>query len=303
MRKNFLFRAAATVLAITLVCSLGACSAPSPNQSESSGTQPTQSSTRGISLELNVVSFNIRYITKNDTGPKNWEQRKLPLSQYLIELNADVICLQESASNKWFSFLRDSLQGTYEVFQGSNGKGGGVVTALRADTFNVLEYDLFWLSEMPKRISIGWDAKHPRVCQQFLLEHKETGVILNVFNTHLDHVGEIAPVRSMEMITERIKKSNYPCILTGDFNEYETSETYAIATSVLQDTQKAAPTTDTGRTYNGWGKNPDIGYPVDFIMVSPSITPLSFRICRERWNEVNFYSDHYAVQSVIRITA
>lgn len=256
------------------------------------------------SLDLNVVSFNIRYISSSDTDEKNWNQRSIPLVKYLLDLNADVLCMQESGSAKQYRFLRDSLGEAYEVYRGSNGDNGGVVTALRANTFTILESELFWLSETPNQFSIGWDAKHPRVCHYFQLRHNDTGIVFNVFNTHLDHVGTTAPVRSMEMITERIKNSSAPSILTGDMNEYETSQTYKTAMKVLQDTQKTAPVTDSGATYNRWGKNPDHGKltQVDFILVSPSITPLSFRIRRDRWNGTNFYSDHYAVQSIIQLS-
>ena len=137
-----------------------------------------------------------------------------------------------------------------------------------------------------------------------MLKHNETGFTFNLFNTHLDHVGTIAPVRSMELITERIKNSSVPSILAGDMNEYETSETYKIATQVLQDTQKTAPVTDSGMTYNRWGKNPDHGgTQVDFIFASPSITPVSFSIRRDRWNGNNFYSDHYAVQAIFHLAS
>ena len=302
--KKSLLKAIVALLAIVAVCSTGACAAVSTSQIEASDSNLQETNATGSknTLDLNVVSFNIRYITSKDTGAKNWNERSGPLAEYLVDLDADIVCMQESASKKWFRFLKDSLRESYAVYQGSNGKSGGVVTALRLDAFDILDYELFWLSETPSKLSIGWDAKHPRVCQHFLLSHKKTGIVFNVFNTHLDHVGEIAPVRSIEMITQRIKESDYPSILTGDFNEYEFSETYQIATSILQDTQKTAPETDSGRTYNRWGNNPDDGFPVDFIMVSPSATPLSFRICRERWNEVNFYSDHYAVQSIIQLT-
>lgn len=252
-------------------------------------------------LELNIVSFNIRTISSDDTGVKSWEQRSLPLAQYLIDLNADIICMQESGKEKQYNFLKDALGDAYELYLGSDGKSAGNVVALRRDTFQVLEKEVFWLSETPQVYSIGWDAKHPRICQYFSLRHIQTGKVFNLFNTHLDHQGSIAPVRSMELITERIKNSTAPSILTGDFNESEQSETYKIAMKVLQDTQKTAPVTDSGSTYNRWGKNSDEGLPVDFIMVSQNVTPLSFRICRERWNDTNLYSDHYAVQATIRL--
>lgn len=254
-------------------------------------------------LELNVISFNVRCISSEDTGVKSWKERSVPLAQYLLDLDADIICMQECGLKSQYNFMKDALSDAYDVYRCYDGKSAGNVTALRKDAFNVLEDEIFWLSETPQTYSIGWDAKHPRVCHYFALQHKETGIKFNVFNTHLDHVGKIAPVRSMELITERIKACSDPCILTGDFNEDQQTQTYQIAMGVLQDTQKTAAVTESGRTYNRWGQNPLTGPQVDFILVSKNVTPLSFRICRERWNGTNLYSDHYAVQSVIRLTA
>ena len=279
------------------------------NGDESAGedlesVDPADTDGDASNLDLNVISFNIRYIASSDTGVQSWSNRSLPLAKYLIDLNADIICMQESASTKQYTFLKDALDGVYEVYRGSNGNNGGVVTALRLNAFTILKNEIFWLSETPSKFSIGWDAKNPRVCHYFMLKHNETGFTFNLFNTHLDHVGTIAPVRSMELITERIKNSSVPSILAGDMNEYETSETYKIATQVLQDTQKTAPVTDSGMTYNHWGKNPDHGgTQVDFIFASPSITPVSFSIRRDRWNGNNFYSDHYAVQAIFHLAA
>ena len=42
-----------------------------------------------------------------------------------------------------------------------------------------------------------------------------------IFNTHLDHIGNEARAKSVELILDTIEKLNeehYPIVLTGDFN-------------------------------------------------------------------------------------
>lgn len=85
----------------------------------------------------------------------------------------------------------------------------------------------FWLSETPDTISKGWDAALNRVCTYVLLEDKKFKTKFWVFNTHLDHIGEVSRANSIKLIIAKIKELNsdkYPVIFMGDFNLVPTDD-------------------------------------------------------------------------------
>jgi len=76
-----------------------------------------------------------------------------------------------------------------------------------------------------------------------------------------------------------------------------------IISSEMQDCQQTAPQTDKGCTYNGWRSIADnVATPIDYCFASKKNgTPLSFEICRDKWNEVNYLSDHYPIKAKIEV--
>ncbi len=165
---------------------------------------------------------------------------------------------------------------------------------------------MFWLSETPNVMSKGWGASYYRICVNVLLEHKETGVMLNVFNVHLDHQVEAARINGMKLILQKAKATNYPTYIAGDFNCRVGSAAHTATAASMQDCQAVAPETEGGITYNGWGSvADDATTAIDFCFVSKkNMTPLTFDICRDRWGDANanYYSDHYAIKATVRIS-
>ena len=102
----------------------------------------------------------------------------------------------------------------------------------------MLQSSTFWLSETPEKVSMGWDAVCNRVCTYALFQHKKTKETFWVFNTHFDHVGEVARQQSAALILEKIKTlntKNYPVLLMGDFNLEPESNPIKTITSTLEE--------------------------------------------------------------------
>ena len=256
---------------------------------------------------LNLMTFNIRTIAKSDTELRAWDNRKTAVVEYINGLNADVICMQEVKIPQ-YEYIRDNISVKYEVMHypiASGADSGGEAVAYNKEIFEKVEDKRFWLSETPEVESIGWDADYKRVCANVLLKHKETGIMLNVFNVHLDHIGAVARKKGIELIMERARETNYPTFLTGDFNTKETCECYKAAADYLQDCQKTAPDTDEGISFNKWGVIGDYSTtPIDFCFVSKeNMKPLVFKICRDKWDGKNYYSDHYALKTIVEVTS
>ena len=171
--------------------------------------------------------------------------------------------------------------------------------------WSLIEKDCFWLSETPDKPSSGWGASHKRICVTALMEHKETGTRLMVYNVHLDHSAEAARVNGIKLVIERIKACEYPAYLCGDFNCTPTSEAYAITAAAMQDSQITALKSDEGSTFNSWGEITDEEkYIIDFCFFSKdSIVPLTYEICDGMWgeNNENHLSDHNPVEVTVRL--
>lgn len=58
-----------------------------------------------------------------------------------------------------------------------DGKDSGEYSALfyKTDKFNIVKSGIFWLSETPDKVSMGWDAIYNRVCTYALFEDKVSG--------------------------------------------------------------------------------------------------------------------------------
>ncbi|MBQ7639336.1 MAG: endonuclease/exonuclease/phosphatase family protein [Clostridia bacterium] len=166
--------------------------------------------------------------------------------------------------------------------------------------FELIDKGSFWLSETPDEVSKDWGAAFCRVCSYVLLKQLSTGKELAVFNTHLDHVSENARINGIKLILERLEAfGGYPCVIMGDFNCYESSETYKSATSLFDDAKYKAPVTETGATYQNFGRSLN-NENLDYFMVSKTgIEVLEYKIVDTVYNGV-YPSDHYPV--VLRIS-
>ncbi len=90
---------------------------------------------------------------------------------------------------------------------------------------------------------MGWDAVCNRVCTYGLFKDKKTKQKFWVFNTHFDHIGEIARRNSAKLIIEKIKELNvkdYPVVLMGDFNLEPESENIKYIKTYLHDSKEVS---------------------------------------------------------------
>lgn len=256
------------------------------------------------------MTFNIRTETPNDAEVNQWANRRDAFCTYLLESDASVICMQEvkegqnnditaGISNRydviWYG--RDNTEGT---------RGEGLSIAYDRGVWTLIDKSFFFLSETPDAVSKGWDASHRRICVYAILEHRETGERIGVFNVHLDVSGIVARENGIKLVLEKIDEYEYPSFLCGDFNCTSEEIAYKLSADAMLDVQMSAPESDGGATYNGWGNvsDNDERKQIDFCFVSrEGIEPLKFEICRDRWGErsENFLSDHYALKAVLKI--
>ena len=251
---------------------------------------------------IKVISFNIRMNTKAD-GKNAWDKRKPATIQMVKQEKPTVLCMQEVLPEQK-KFLEQKLKKNYRAIGvgRDDGKSGGEHMAIfyLADEFELLEHGDFWLSETPDRVSKGWDAACHRIVTWGLFKSLKTGKKFYCFNTHLDHVGEVARKESILLIqkkmSEIVRDKRTPVVLTGDFNSSTDNAIFAPLKQSMVEARKAAKITDKKGTFNSYGNAPN-NIVIDHILVR-NCKPLKFETLDGNYGKP-FISDHYPVSAIL----
>lgn len=252
--------------------------------------QPTESA--GGVTPVTVLSYNIRCFVPAADAVDRWSNRKDSVFGLIEAVNPDIFGVQELTMFQVSAFV-DRFRDRYTlVGEARDGIGLGERSAIffSTDRFRLLEYGTAWLSETPARPSIGWDASCNRVVTHVVLQDKTTGVIFAHYNTHFDHIGKVAQQQSGKLIADLIAASEYPALLTGDFNVPEGGEVYQGLTKYFRDAKEVALQSSEAPTYQGYGKKSEV---IDFVFLSGAVTAQSYRVI-DRFNGI-YPSDHSAL--------
>ncbi|MBC8064472.1 MAG: endonuclease/exonuclease/phosphatase family protein [Chlorobia bacterium] len=165
---------------------------------------------------LKLCSFNIRNSDADD-GPNSWAHRAETLVKLLRKLDADIFGLQEVLQDQ-LDLILDALPSYVSVGIGRiDGACEGEFAPIlfRTDPVTLTDYEWFWLSETPEiPASKSWDTACERICTRCDFTFK--GRPFRVYNTHLDHISQLARHKSVELILSR--NDDRPTVVMGDFN-------------------------------------------------------------------------------------
>ena len=240
-----------------------------------------------------VASYNIRVPV--DKGDNTWAKR-LPRIRKVIEQNKlDIFGVQEALKyqlenlTEWSSF--GFVGGGRNDFQ-SKGEYSAII--YNKNKFELLEFGTFGLSEQPEKPGVkSWGTAYPRIATWGLFRVRATGKKFRFYNTHLDHISELARVNGIKLIVAHAKKNGTgePMILTGDFNARPDSKTYKIACGLLNDSKAKSVTKPLGpnATYHGFAGKRQLY--LDYIFVSDNIRVLSHKVDDTRFDG-KYPSDH-----------
>ena len=250
---------------------------------------------------LKIMTYNIRLDVTSD-GENDWTHRKEFLNGQIQFYAPDIFGVQEALPNQVLDIAKAQSQYNY-VGTGRDGIGKGESSNIfyKTEKFKVMESNTFWLSATPDTISLGWDAACNRVCTYALLKNKKSNKMIWVFNTHLDHMGDVARTKGLELILSRIEKLNtkkYPVVLMGDFNsEPETDRIVALKNKMndAKTISKEKPFGPYG-TFNGFKYNEATTHLIDYIFLSKSsaITVNKYAVLTDAKN-LKYPSDHFPV--------
>ncbi len=257
-----------------------------------------------LTNSLKLLTQNVR--AYNDGDGNTIPNRSVRFGQLLEEYLPDIFGVQEYTKG-WDIWLQRYLEEANEkgtlpeyTFLGcsregweKNGESSHVI--YRADRFELVETNTFWLSELPDIPTKIASSLDKRICTWALLKDLQTEQTILVANTHLDHSTDAVRGAQLEILLNILweQVGDYPVYLMGDFNCVVDSEPYAKATALLRDTHKTAwldlsTENRTFHNYQNFG-----GSEIDFIFHNEYTTPVSYQILSKGYD--GYVSDHFGV--------
>lgn len=256
---------------------------------------------------LKIMTYNIRLDVASD-GENDWTHRKEYFTSQLKFYEPDVFGVQEALPHQVID-ISTYLPGYSYVGTGRDGIGKGESSNIfyKKGRFAVKKEGTFWLSETPHTVSKGWDAALNRVCTYALLEDNQSKNNIWVFNTHLDHMGEVARTKSIELIVSKISAfntKNYPVVFMGDLNSEPQTDRIKALKKVMTDSRDVSVEKPFGPsgTFNGFKFNEPVTKRIDYIFISQPlvITVKKYAVLSDS-KDLRYPSDHLPVYVELEI--
>ena len=161
------------------------------------------------SESLNIMSYNIRLDVKSD-GINQWNNRREGIVSLIKEEKPDVFGIQEGLPHQ-VAYLSKQLEEYKMIGEGRNGENNGEYSAIyyKNKKLELINSETFWLSETPKKPSVGLDAALNRIATVGIFKIINSDKKTVIYNSHFDHIGKEARVNSANMILNHIKENNF----------------------------------------------------------------------------------------------
>lgn len=248
---------------------------------------------------LKIFTFNVRVCV--DKGANDFELRKHRIAELIINEKPDIVGFQE-ATDRMREELSALLDGYFVVGCGreKNYRGESAAVAFRADKFELIRLENFWLSATPYIAGsrYGEDQSNcPRITTAVLFVEKSGGEPFWFINTHLDHIGSTARLLGATQLMQFISQQKEKCILAGDFNAGPSAKEIR-AFSNNTHLGLIDCTADIKGTFHDFGKMKGMA-KIDYIFTNmPCDISKSFAYPDEAPNGT-YYSDHLPVCAFI----
>ncbi|MBL7814949.1 MAG: endonuclease/exonuclease/phosphatase family protein [Saprospiraceae bacterium] len=257
--------------------------------------------------KIRVLSYNICGGISPNT--KNKIFGRLALSQFLEKQNADVLCVQEFVlqwGEQWHKQMLDDIPflKTYPYWIRLEGNDLAIFsrfpiqnagTLINRKKSNGCTYADILLNEQTIRFysvqlqsNIVSDIADDLVKKQDIIDD-DSWFSVGRMLTRFRRAG-IVRAKDSELLKKHMNESPYPIVVCGDFNDIPVSYTYNVLAEGLTDNFQ-----QTGKGFGTTYAGHIPALRIDYILMSPKLTPLSCAILREP------HSDHYPVVSDILI--
>lgn len=248
-----------------------------------------------------IMTYNIRYDNPND-GQNQWSQRKEFLKDQISYYEVDIFGVQEALYHQVSYLDTFFYKYSYIGVGRDDGKEKGEYCAIfyNSNKFICSDSGTFWLSQTPDKISVGWDASMERICTYGLFKTRHLNNEFFVFNTHLDHLGELARLQSLKLIVRKILELNtdkLPLVLMGDFNLKPESTGIVYLRTVLNDSKELSLEKPFGPngTFNGFQFQQAVVDRIDYIFVDKEQIRINKYAVLSDSKNCRYPSDHLPV--------
>lgn len=250
---------------------------------------------------LRAMSFNMRYFNNLQDKENGWDHRKFAIPLMIKDLEPDVMGTQEPVVKQNEYIARECPDYKYvgTLRDGEDHPRGEMASIFyNTRTVELLEWGSFWLSGTPKVPSKSWDSAFNRNAVWAHMRHKSSGKEFVFVNTHLDHKGEVARKKGLDIILDTLKVLNrkkLPVVLTGDFNVKPEHHTLDRIRTEMKNSRECAVSSDTKYSFNGFGKS-WTGI-IDYIWFNGFKKCDDFKVVSRKYGHVNYISDHYPIRA------
>lgn len=260
-------------------------------------------------INYKVATFNLKNDMPLTRKFLKWMTRRDAVVKCIEKINADILGVQELTDEMLDSV--SSLRKMYSMVglpRNKNPKSNSERTDIfyKTSRFTCITSKTFWLSNKPNKPgSKLFLSPFPRICTYAKLQDKETGVILNVYNTHLDHLFSYTRSKEAEILIQQLHEQGATrnVILLGDLNTNSDSNAVKIILDneiiPLKSVYTNQPSTNT--MHYGNGKLKEDKLPIDYIFVSKEYEIKNTRIITDEF-EGMYPSDHYPVVTILEIS-
>lgn len=265
-------------------------------------------------MKLKVMNFNI--CCGDDPGGNTIAERAPRVEKIVRKYAPDIIGLQEYTPI-WKPHIERIIGDEYEIFNKYRAESNLESTPIlwKKEKFECLKKGYFWLSDTPDTESKGWDELYDcfRICEYVVLRDKKEGICFTYMNTHYGF-GDKGQASSSRLIYERSKIiSDFPTVITGDFNMCAGSAGYNEMIKYFTDVNEAT-VKNYSETFHNYGVKSDDASEnspdedingrsklhIDYCFVNKGVIPLNQRIIKDL-PDGGYPSDHYALISELEI--
>lgn len=265
--------------------------------------------------QIKVLTCNIRVDLEEDAAKGlGWKDRREACLAVIKNQKADLIGFQEVLKGQFLD-LKENLKDYFafgfdgpemDAFkEGYHGIAKNPILFSKK-RFELLAASAYWLSETPlKAGSLSWGSARARNAVFVRLLDKKTNKEIRLTNLHLDHVSNEAKEGQIKVVLEEAAQyqSDFPQILTGDFNVGMDSKVYQdVIAAGWKDSyvQVKGNETPEGTTHGFKGNDPNRkkSKKIDFIFLNGPLKAIDTNIIKDSFKGV-LPSDHYFVSAVL----
>ena len=252
---------------------------------------------------VRTMSFNVRYHNNNVDLENGWAMRRRAIPAMLEDVQPDVFGTQEITDIQ-IAYL-DRRCPDYKhvgIFREPDGKKECASLYYNSNSVDLLDWGGFHLSETPSVPSLGWDGAVKRTAVWARLRMKDSKKEFIFVTTHLDHKGQEARTKGLDLILDTlsvINKGKLPCVLVGDLNMTEGNPALVRLSGEMKNARETAVSSDDRYSFNGFGQSWTGN--IDYIWYKGFNKCTDFKVVTRKYLHINYISDHYPIRADLQL--